>query len=153
MARAAGSECGQLIGTTRGFTIMRTAMRTTTRATLLTAATLAAATALLPAAAPAAEAAAAPRDACGPGELCLWGKPDFRGPRQTHELFRTEIQNCVPLPPGTDAQSLVNRTGRPVTTYQSHECEETGEFETYPGNGTWVPRSPYRVRAFKVWER
>ncbi|WP_189108322.1 peptidase inhibitor family I36 protein [Streptomyces camponoticapitis] len=128
-------------------------MRTTTRATLLTAATLAAATALLPAAAPAAEAAAARRDACGPGELCLWGKPDFRGPRQTHELFRTEIQNCVPLPPGTDAQSLVNRTGRPVTTYQSHECEETGEFETYPGNGTWVPRSPYRVRAFKVWER
>lgn len=132
---------------------MRTAMRTTTPVTLLTAAALAAATALLPGPAPAAAAVAAPRDACGPGELCLWGKPDFRGARQTHELFRTEIQSCVPLPPGTDAQSLVNRTGRPVTTYQSQECEETGEFETYPGNGTWVPQSPYRVRAFKVWER
>ncbi|WP_330176024.1 peptidase inhibitor family I36 protein [Streptomyces sp. NBC_01498] len=122
-------------------------------ATLLTAATLAAATALLPAATPAASAVAVPRGACGPGELCLWGKPDFKGARQIHELFRTEIQSCVPLPPGTDAQSLANRTGRPVTTYQSHECEETGEFETYPGKGTWVPQSPYRVRAFKVWER
>lgn len=70
------------------------------------------------------------------------GKAGFPRPRQTHELFRTEIQNCVPLPPGTDAQSLVNRTGRPVTTYQSHECEETGEFETYPGNGTWVRGRP-----------
>ncbi|MFD3522849.1 peptidase inhibitor family I36 protein [Streptomyces sp. NPDC058653] len=129
---------------------MRTTTRTAMPATLLTAAALAAATALLPAAAP---AVAAPRDVCGPGELCLWAKPEFRGPRQSHELFRTEIQNCVPLPPGADAQSLVNRTGRPVTTYQSHECEETGEFETYPGNGTWVPHSPYRVRAFKVWER
>lgn len=129
-------------------------MRTTTPATLLTAATLAAATVLLPAAAPAADAAAAvSRGACGPGELCLWGKPDYRGARQTHELFRTVIQDCVPLPPGTDAQSLVNRIGRPVTTYQSDECDESGEFETYPGDGTWIPQSPHRVRAFKVWER
>lgn len=130
----------------------RTGSRTTT-AIMLTAATLAAATVLLPAAAPAADAAAVPRGACAPGELCLWGKPDFRGPRQTHELFRTAVQDCVPLPPGTDAQSLVNRLGRPVTTYQSGECEESGEFETYPGKGTWVPQSPHRVRAFKVWER
>ncbi|MFE3247398.1 peptidase inhibitor family I36 protein [Streptomyces sp. NPDC059209] len=128
-------------------------MRTTMPATMLTAATLAAATVLLPTAAPTAGAASATRGACGPGELCLWGKPDFRGARQTHELFRTEIQNCVPLPSGTDAQSLVNRLGRPVTTYQSDECEETGEFETYPGDGTWIPQSPHRVRAFKVWER
>lgn len=123
-------------------TTTRTAMRRTMSVTLLTAAALAAAPAV-----------AVPRDACGPGELCLWPKADFRGARQTHELFRTEIQNCVALPPGTDAQSLVNRLGRPVTTYQSHECEETGEFQTYPGDGTWVPQSPYRVRAFKVWER
>ena len=53
---------------------------------------------------------------------------------------------------GGDAQSLANRTGRPVTTYQSAECAETGEFETYPGGGTWTPRSPYQVRAFKIWE-
>ncbi|MGW7412999.1 peptidase inhibitor family I36 protein [Streptomyces sp. NPDC054863] len=89
---------------------------------------------------------------CAAGELCLWQKPDFKGKRYAHELAGTDIESCVPLPPGADAQSLANRTGRPVTTYQSAECAETGEFDTYPGNGSWVPQSPYRVRAFKVWE-
>lgn len=99
-----------------------------------------------------AEAAPPRPGACATGELCLWEKEDFRGTRQTHELSGTDIDSCVPLPPGGSVQSLVNRTGRPVTTYQSEECGETGEFETYPGGGTWVPRSPYRVRAFKIWE-
>ncbi|WP_405391021.1 peptidase inhibitor family I36 protein [Streptomyces sp. NBC_01102] len=89
---------------------------------------------------------------CGAGQLCLWTKPDFEGAGQTHELSGVDIESCVPLPAGGRAQSLVNRTGRPVTTYQSAECGETGEFETYPGGGTWVPRSPYTVRAFKIWE-
>jgi hypothetical protein len=98
-------------------------------------------------------ATAAPRlGACAAGELCLWEKADFKGARQAHELSGTDIESCVPLPAGTTAQALANRTGRPVTTYQSAECAETGEFETYPGGGTWVPQSPYRVRAFKVWE-
>ncbi|MFI1973623.1 peptidase inhibitor family I36 protein [Streptomyces wedmorensis] len=91
--------------------------------------------------------------ACGPGRLCLWSKPDFKGKAQTHELATTDIDSCVALPPGTSAQSLANRTGRPVTTYQSAECAEAGEFETYPGRGTWVPQAPYEVRAFKIWER
>ncbi|GGR88138.1 hypothetical protein GCM10010284_21550 [Streptomyces rubiginosohelvolus] len=90
--------------------------------------------------------------ACEAGRLCLWKKPDFTGARHTFELSDTEIESCVPLPKGGDAQSLANRTGRPVTTYQSAECAETGEFETYPGGGTWAPRSPYQVRAFKIWE-
>ncbi|MEU3687535.1 peptidase inhibitor family I36 protein [Streptomyces narbonensis] len=102
-------------------------------------------------------AAAAPSGtalgACGPGRLCLWPKPDFKGRAQSHELATTDIESCVALPPGTSAQSLANRTGRPVTTYQSAECAETGEFETYPGRGTWVPQTPYEVRAFKIWER
>jgi hypothetical protein len=89
---------------------------------------------------------------CAAGELCLWGGDDFKGARRTYELAGIDIGSCLPLPPGTTAQSLANRTGRPVTTYQSAECAETGEFETYPGGGTWMPRSPYRVRAFKVWE-
>ncbi|MFE2010624.1 peptidase inhibitor family I36 protein [Streptomyces sp. NPDC059491] len=91
--------------------------------------------------------------ACGPGRLCLWSKPDFRGRAQTHELATTDLDSCVALPAGTSAQSLANRTGRPVTTYQSAECAEAGEFETYPGRGTWVPQTPYEVRAFKIWER
>ncbi|GAB2923024.1 peptidase inhibitor family I36 protein [Streptomyces sundarbansensis] len=90
--------------------------------------------------------------ACEAGRLCLWKKPDFTGARHTFELADTDIESCVPLPRGGDAQSLANRTGRPVTTYQSAECAETGEFETYPGGGTWTPRSPYQVRAFKIWE-
>jgi hypothetical protein len=89
---------------------------------------------------------------CAAGELCLWQRPGFLGKRYAHELAGTDIESCVPLPPGTDAQALANRTGRPVTTYQSAECAETGEFDTYPGGGSWVPQSPYRVRAFKVWE-
>ncbi|WP_432085360.1 peptidase inhibitor family I36 protein [Streptomyces sp. bgisy095] len=91
--------------------------------------------------------------ACGPGKLCLWPKPDFKGGVRTHELATTDVDSCVALPAGTSAQSLANRTGRPVTTYQSAECAETGEFETYPGKGTWVPQSPHEVRAFKIWER
>ncbi|MFD5983382.1 peptidase inhibitor family I36 protein [Streptomyces cyaneofuscatus] len=89
---------------------------------------------------------------CEAGRLCLWKKPDFTGARQTYELSTVDIASCTPLPKGGDAQSLANRTGRPVTTYQSAECQETGEFETYPGGGTWLPRSPYQVRAFKIWE-
>ncbi|MEU2111787.1 peptidase inhibitor family I36 protein [Streptomyces sp. NPDC019507] len=89
---------------------------------------------------------------CAPGELCLWAKPGFTGARHVHELSGIDIESCVPLPAGAGAQALANRTGRPVTAYQSAECAETGEFETYPGGGTWVPQTPYRVRAFKVWE-
>lgn len=91
--------------------------------------------------------------ACAPGQLCLWAKPDFKGAKQVHELSTVSINSCTALPPGTSAQSLANRVGRPVTTYQSAECAETGEFQTYPGDGVWLPSSPYQVRAFKVWER
>ncbi|MET9374777.1 peptidase inhibitor family I36 protein [Streptomyces sp. NPDC002992] len=102
----------------------------------------------------AAPAANAPKlGTCGPGQLCLWPKADFKGKALTHELAGTDIESCVALPPGTSAQALANRTGRPVTAYQSAECAETGEFETYPGRGTWVPQTPYQVRAFKIWER
>ncbi|MCF3168379.1 peptidase inhibitor family I36 protein [Streptomyces sp. CB04723] len=136
-------------------------MRTTVltlRTTVLAAAVLGC-TALVPQALAPDRAAAAPdRSAgvtlgtCEPGRLCLWKKADFTGTRHTFELSGTDIESCVPLPGGGDAQSLANRTGRPVTTYQSAECAETGEFETYPGGGTWTPRSPYQVRAFKIWE-
>lgn len=139
-------------------------MRTTTLAAALAAALLAL-TALFsspPAratAAPARSAASvAPAAApvglgnCASGQLCLWARPDFTGARQIHELSTIDIESCVPLKTGTTAQALANRTGRPVTTYQSATCAETGEFETYPGGGTWLPRSPYQVRAFKVWE-
>ncbi|WP_443076571.1 peptidase inhibitor family I36 protein [Streptomyces sp. TRM 70361] len=89
--------------------------------------------------------------ACAAGQLCLWEVEDFRGQRHARELADTDIESCVPLPRGASVASLANRTGRPVTAYQSAECAETGEFETYP-SGSWSPRMPYRVRAVKIWE-
>ncbi|MET9951652.1 peptidase inhibitor family I36 protein [Streptomyces sp. NPDC006339] len=108
-----------------------------------------------PAAAPGAVTAATATalGSCGPGQLCLWPKADFKGRALTHELASVDIESCTALPAGVSAQALANRTGRPVTAYQSAECAETGEFETYPGRGTWVPQTPYKVRAFKIWER
>ncbi|MEU5052440.1 peptidase inhibitor family I36 protein [Streptomyces sp. NPDC021096] len=96
-------------------------------------------------------ASAKPVGGCGAGQLCLWPKADFRGQRQVSELATIDIESCMALPAGVTGASLVNRTGRPVTTYQSATCAETGEFVTYP-SGTWVPESPYVVRAYKVWE-
>ncbi len=110
-------------------------------------------TALIPSTAGSARAAGqATLGACATGQLCLWAKPEFKGTRHTHELSTLEINSCTALPAGTSAQSIANRTGRPVTTYQSAVCAETGEFQTYPGDGVWLPQSPYQVRAFKVWE-
>ncbi|MFJ7159530.1 peptidase inhibitor family I36 protein [Streptomyces sp. NPDC101118] len=112
-------------------------------------------TAPAPAGAPGTRGAAPPPltlGTCERGQLCLWAKPGFQSTRRVHELSTTDVDSCVPLPPGKTAQALANRTGRPVTTYQSAECAETGEFQTYPGDGVWLPESPYQIRAFKVWE-
>ncbi|MFD9791265.1 peptidase inhibitor family I36 protein [Streptomyces sp. NPDC059070] len=126
-----------------------TTRNNTTRTITAAAAVLAATTVLLPVPAH----AAPPRlGACAPGELCLWGRADFKGNRQVYDLRNTELESCTALPPGADAQSLANRTGRPVTVYQSQECAETAEFNTYPGTGSWAPGLPYRVRAFKIWQ-
>lgn len=89
---------------------------------------------------------------CGAGELCLWQYPGFNGERYTYELTDTGIESCVALPESAGAAALANRTGRPVTVYQSAVCKETGEFNTYP-SGAWAPESSYAVRGFKVWER
>lgn len=120
------------------------------RTTMLATVTLALACALTPAAS---AAVPGPRlGSCATGQLCLWHKAAFTGARQVHELADTDIESCVPLPRGASAASLANRTGRPVTAYQSAECAETGEFRTYP-TGSWSPETAYQVRAFKIWER
>ncbi|AEM86878.1 peptidase inhibitor family I36 protein [Streptomyces violaceusniger] len=132
------------------------ALTATLAATLAPAATATAATATATATGTSATgraAAAPPRlGNCAAGQLCLWRSGGFTGARQTHELAGVDIESCVPLPSGTTAASLANRTGRPVTAYQSGECAETAEFRTYP-TGSWAPETPYQVRAFKIWER
>ncbi|MCF3124872.1 peptidase inhibitor family I36 protein [Streptomyces arenae] len=125
---------------------------TTTPATVIVAITTAALAAVMLTPVNAGAAAPPTLRGCGPGELCLWEKAGFKGTRQVYELAGIDIESCIALPEGGSAVALANRTGRPVTTYQSAECAETGEFDTYPGGGTWAPESPYRVRAFKVWE-
>ncbi|MEU3350139.1 peptidase inhibitor family I36 protein [Streptomyces sp. NPDC037389] len=100
--------------------------------------------------APAAQARAA-TGTCSAGQLCLWPKPGYRGAVHASELAGIDIESCTALPAGVTGASLANRTGHPVTTYQSATCAETGEFDTYP-SGTWTPESPYVVRAYKVWE-
>lgn len=89
---------------------------------------------------------------CAAGELCLWVRNGFKGQRRTYELSGVTLGSCVPLSKGVSAQSFANRTGRPVTVYQSGECAETGEFHTHP-SGSWTPEGEYRVRAVKIWER
>lgn len=100
---------------------------------------------------PGAPAAGAKLGDCGSGQLCLWDRPQFEGKRVTHELADTDIESCIALPDGFTAESYANQTGRPVTAYQSAECDSTGEFHTHPG-GSWTPESEYQVRAFKIWE-
>ncbi|HET6636273.1 MAG TPA: peptidase inhibitor family I36 protein [Streptomyces sp.] len=89
---------------------------------------------------------------CGAGALCLWEDPGFAGHRLSYELAGTDIESCVALPSGFTGDAYANRTGRPVTFYQSVECATTGEFDTHP-SGSWTPRSSYQARAFKIWER
>ncbi len=89
---------------------------------------------------------------CSAGEMCVWEKQEFRGKRRTYELSSVSVGSCERLPEGMSARSFANRTGRPVTVYQSEECAETGEFHTHP-SGAWTPEAAYRVRALKVWER
>ncbi|OEU88075.1 hypothetical protein DB35_16710 [Streptomyces abyssalis] len=102
---------------------------------------------------PAAAAVPGPRlGECAAGEVCLWPESRFRGERRTYELKGVSIGRCLRLPGSAGARSFANRTGRPVTVYESGECAETAEFHTHP-SGSWTPEGAYRVRAFKVWER
>ena len=91
--------------------------------------------------------------ACERGEVCLWSEVDYRGTPYRHTLADTTTNECVHIPVGMDIRSFVNHlSGRQVTVYQSRECATEGEFDTYPGGGTYVPEAPYVVRAFQIWE-
>ncbi|SCK40545.1 peptidase inhibitor family I36 protein [Streptomyces sp. WMMB 322] len=104
-------------------------------------------------------AAAPPRAAAGPrlgdcaaGALCMWPDAPFRGERREYALSGVSLGSCERFPGRAGAASFANRTGRPVTVYESGECAETREFHTHP-SGSWTPEGAYRMRAFKVWER
>lgn len=89
---------------------------------------------------------------CERGEFCLWPAEAYQGERMHVALENANPGECVPLPDEFDARSFANRTSRPVTVYQGRDCSTEGEFDTYPGGGTFVPQAPYVVRGVQIWE-
>ncbi len=95
--------------------------------------------------------AAASERACERGQFCWWPGEAYRGRLARLDLATVNTGECLPL--GKAARAFANRMTRPVTVYQSGECATEGEFDTYPGGGTFVPVAPYVVRAIQIWER
>jgi hypothetical protein len=92
------------------------------------------------------------RRSCERGEFCLWTGERYEGDVHRVALENTNPDECAPLPDGFDARSFVNRSTRPVTVYQGRDCGTEGEFDTYPGGGTFVPAAPYVVRGVQIWQ-
>ncbi|HEY3710747.1 MAG TPA: peptidase inhibitor family I36 protein [Amycolatopsis sp.] len=90
--------------------------------------------------------------ACTVGEFCLWSQESYTGDAQHFDLRTSNPSDCIPLPEGFESHSFVNRMTRDVTIYQGEDCSTEGDFHTYPGGGTYVPQSPFVVRAIKIWE-
>ncbi len=114
--------------------------------------------ALAPGVAPAsaagqAESTGAPRGehACETGEFCAWPEAGYGGAIARLDLRNTNPEECRPLPDGMTARSFSNLIDRHVTVYQDTQCSTEADFSTYPGPGTFVPRSPYVVRAVQIW--
>ncbi|GAB3436620.1 peptidase inhibitor family I36 protein [Actinophytocola sediminis] len=89
---------------------------------------------------------------CERGEFCLWPGERYTGDPHRFTLANTNPGECVPLPDTVDGRSFANRTTRPVTVYQGRDCATEGEFDTYPGGGTFVPTAPYLVRGVQIWQ-
>lgn len=86
---------------------------------------------------------------CDAGELCLWSGVSYRGPVVALSLSDTNPGECVPIE--GEGRSFANLLSRPVTVYQSADCATEGEFDTYPGRGTYVPCAPFVVRGVQIW--
>ena len=89
---------------------------------------------------------------CERGEMCVWDAEWFRGVPERVSLETVNPGECVPLSEGFVGRSFANRMRQPVTVYQGPACDTEGEFDTYPGGGTYVPEAPFVVRAVVVWE-
>lgn len=117
---------------------------------LVTAILLALATVLVSTGTAQAEGRETSEPRCDAGVFCAWDRTDYRGQPHRFDLRGTNMEECVPLSSGFEAHSFVNRIDRPVTVYQDVHCSTVADFSTYPG-GTYVPRSPYVVRAIQIW--
>lgn len=93
-----------------------------------------------------------PEDSCEQGEFCTWTAERYADAMQRVDLRTANPEECLALPGGAEARSFVNQLDRDVTVYQDGKCSTEGDFTTYPGHGTFVPRSPFVVRAVKIWD-
>ena len=102
--------------------------------------------------APSAESANGPQqqNPCQRGAFCAWTENDYRGPDHRTEGNDAALERCLALPPGLEASSFTNQTGRPVTVYQDPDCSTNADFQTYP-DGAFAPRAPYVARAITIW--
>ncbi|GAB3510757.1 peptidase inhibitor family I36 protein [Amycolatopsis cihanbeyliensis] len=89
--------------------------------------------------------------ACEQGEFCAWPEEFYGGVPTRLDLRNTNPEECVPLPEDIVARSFANRIDRHVTVYQDRHCSTEGDFSTYPGGGTFVPRAQYLGRAVQIW--
>ncbi|WP_216216110.1 peptidase inhibitor family I36 protein [Amycolatopsis aidingensis] len=97
------------------------------------------------------ERAPAEDPTCEQGEFCVWPEEFYDGAPTKFDLRNTNPEECVPLPDNIVARSFVNRIDRHVTVYQDRHCSTEGDFSTYPGGGTFVPRAQYLGRAIQIW--
>lgn len=93
-----------------------------------------------------------PEASCERGEFCTWTGEFYADAMQSIDLRTANPEECIVLPGEIDARSFVNQMDRDVTVYQDIECTTEGDFITYPGQGTFVPRAPFVVRAVKIWD-
>jgi peptidase inhibitor family I36 len=93
-----------------------------------------------------------PEFACDPGEFCTWSGRFYSQAMNRLDLRTVNPQECFVLPDDAVANSFANRLDRDVTVYQDVECGTEGDFITYPGHDTFVPHSPFLVRAVKIWD-
>ena len=102
---------------------------------------------------PAPRIVAGPTDAkCDAGSFCAWSGANFTGKTARLSLETANPNQCVPLPDGLVAKSLVNAMTKDVSVYEGAHCSTEAEFTTYPKGGVYVPSAPFVVRAIQVWE-
>lgn len=89
---------------------------------------------------------------CAADRFCYWPEPDFPGKPRVLNLSDEAGGVCIPFAFEDEARAFVNNSRHEVTLYQDGHCGTNGEFRTYPGRGTYVPESPYVVRAIEVWK-
>ncbi|GLW92638.1 peptidase inhibitor family I36 protein [Actinokineospora globicatena] len=86
---------------------------------------------------------------CDRGEFCVWSGISFRGESGKFGIGSSAVGECIVL--GRESRSLANLLRHDVTVYESPECATEADFTTYPGLGTYVPTTPFVVRAIQLW--